>query len=206
MELILKYFPELNEKQAAQLSALEELYLDWNTKINIISRKDTGGFYERHVLHSLSIARVITFEKDSTVADIGTGGGFPGIPLAILFPDVHFHLIDSVGKKIKVAQAVKEAIRLDNVTTGHTRAEQSSRRNFDYTVSRAVAPLNELVTWSRYLLRKKKTATARELICLKGGDLVEEIAASHTRPHLYEISRFFSEPYFLNKWVLRVSL
>lgn len=207
MELILKYFPGLNETQIARFAALEALYKTWNARINVISRKDTGEFYQRHVLHCLSIARIIDFEPDARVADIGTGGGFPGIPLAILFPEVQFHLIDSIGKKIKVVDAVKQAIGLDNVTTEHGRAEQSNGQKFDYTVSRAVAPLKDLVGWSRHLLKKKKNNVASpQLICLKGGDLTAEIAATNTRPHLYEIMHFFPESYFRDKYVLRVLL
>lgn len=205
MELIKQYFPGLTDTQTGQLAALEDLYTEWNAKINVISRKDKQGFYERHVLHALSIAKTITFEANTSVIDIGTGGGFPGIPLAVLFPQTQFHLVDSIGKKIKVVNAVAEAIELKNVTTAHTRAEQIANMSFDFAVSRAVAPLKTLVAWSKPLLKKRRTGQAAELICLKGGDLSEEIAASHTRPRLYEISGFFSEPYFDQKYVLRIA-
>lgn len=205
--MILKYFPGLNEQQIAQLSALESLYLEWNGKINVISRKDTGGFYEKHVLHSMSIAKAISFNKNATVIDIGTGGGFPGIPLAILFPEVSFHLVDSIGKKIKVVNAIREAIELRNVTTAHSRVEQIKHASYDYAVSRAVAPLKELIAWSRPLLKKKRQASAKpELICLKGGNLAEEISESYSRPRLYEISKFYTEPYFDQKYILRIPL
>lgn len=207
MELIHKYFPDLSDVQVAKLAALQEIYDFWNARINVISRKDTAGFYERHVLHALSIAKVIGFEAGASVVDIGTGGGFPGIPLAIFFPSVKFHLVDSIGKKIKVVDAVKEAIQLDNVTSEQVRAEESRHPPFDYAISRAVAPLNKLVDWSRHLLKKNKNSLIPpELICLKGGDLTQEISESNVRPKLYEISHFFSESFFANKFILRVTL
>lgn len=207
MELILKYFPGLKEQQVAQLAALENLYREWNARINVISRKDTEGFYERHVLHSMSIAKTINFEKGASVVDIGTGGGFPGIPLAILFPAVNFHLVDSIGKKIKVVNAIKEAVDLQNVTTEHNRAEQIKHIPFDYAVSRAVAPLKDLIAWSRPLLGKKnRPSVNRELICLKGGDLAQEISESNARPQLFEIAQFYSEPYFDQKYILRINM
>jgi len=154
LELILRYFDDFTPRQLQQLAALEELYKDWNSKINVISRKDIDSLYEKHVLHSLSIAAAFQFEKDMQVIDIGTGGGFPGIPLAILFPDTAFHLVDSIGKKLKVVEAVRDAIGLTNVTTQHIRAEEIKGRKFDVAVSRAVAPLKELHTWSKPLLKK----------------------------------------------------
>jgi len=154
LELVLRYFADFSPAQLRQLAALEELYKDWNNKINVISRKDIDSLYEKHVLHSLSIAAAFQLEKGMQVIDIGTGGGFPGIPLAIFFPETQFHLVDSIGKKIKVVDAVREATGLTNVTTAHVRAEEIKNRKFDLAVSRAVAPLKELWTWARPLLKK----------------------------------------------------
>ncbi|MBD0353157.1 MAG: 16S rRNA (guanine(527)-N(7))-methyltransferase RsmG, partial [Flavisolibacter sp.] len=196
MEIILKYFSDFTEQQIKQFSALEELYKEWNARINVISRKDIDSLYEKHVLHSLSIAAVFDFPAGTDIIDIGTGGGFPGIPLAIFFPEVRFHLVDSIGKKLKVIEAVKEAIGLANITTQHIRAEEIRNRKFDFTVSRAVAPLKELWTWSRPLLKKEKVKMKNEkegnmiqpgLICLKGGDLVQEIAESGAKPKMIAI-------------------
>jgi 16S rRNA (guanine527-N7)-methyltransferase len=159
MEIVLKYFSDFSEKQLQQLQALGELYKEWNEKINVISRKDIDALYEKHVLHSLSIAAIADFPARTQILDLGTGGGFPGIPLAIFFPEVKFHLVDSIGKKIKVVQGVAEAIGLQNVTTAHTRAEEIKDRKFDLVVSRAVAPLKDLWFWSKPLL---KTAPAHE--------------------------------------------
>jgi len=158
LEIVLQYFADFTPVQLQQLTALEALYTEWNTKINVISRKDIDSLYEKHVLHSLAIAAVFNFDPGMKVIDIGTGGGFPGIPLAIFFPDTRFHLVDSIGKKIKVVDAVREAIGLTNVTTQHTRAEEIKNRKFDVAVSRAVAPLKDLHAWSRPLLRKYKPA------------------------------------------------
>jgi 16S rRNA (guanine527-N7)-methyltransferase len=213
MDILLKYFSDFTEAQLAQFGALGELYRDWNAKINVISRKDIDSLYEKHILHSLSIAAAFDFPKGLEIIDIGTGGGFPGVPLAIFFPQVRFHCVDSVGKKLKVIEAVKEAIGLPNLTTQHTRAEEIKGRSFDFAVSRAVAPLGDLLRWSRPLLRKTSFRVAEEtgervyksgLICLKGGDLREEIAASATRPKMIEISRLFNEPSFEDKYLLYV--
>lgn len=213
MDILLKYFSDFSETQLGQFAALGELYRDWNTKINVISRKDIDSLYEKHVLHSLSIATAFDFPKGLEIIDIGTGGGFPGVPLAIFFPEVRFHCVDSVGKKLKVIEAVREAIGLRNLTTQHVRAEEIKGRTFDFAVSRAVAPLGDLLRWSRPLLRKTSFKVASEegeriyksgLICLKGGDLREEIAASATRPKMIEISRLFDEPYFEEKYMLYV--
>ncbi|MBD0277733.1 MAG: 16S rRNA (guanine(527)-N(7))-methyltransferase RsmG [Flavisolibacter sp.] len=211
MEIILKYFSDFTEQQIRQFAALEELYKEWNARINVISRKDIDSLYEKHVLHSLSIAAVFDFPAGTDVIDIGTGGGVPGIPLAIFFPEVRFHLVDSIGKKLKVIEAVKEAIGLTNVTTQHIRAEEIRNRKFDFTVSRAVAPLKELWTWSRPLLKKEKVKMKNEkesnmiqpgLICLKGGDLVQEIAESGAKPKMVAISELFEEDYFKEKYLL----
>lgn len=214
MDILLKYFSDFTPRQQEQFAALESLYTEWNARINVISRKDIDSLYEKHVLHSLSIAAVFDFPAGMQIIDIGTGGGFPGVPLAIFFPEVQFHLVDSVGKKLKIIEAVREAIGLTNLTTQHIRAEEIRGRQFDFAVSRAVAPLKELLTWSRPLLKGSKFTVSADdgeqvfhsgLICLKGGDLSAEIAASATRPKMIEISRLFNEPYFEEKYLLYVS-
>ena len=156
LEIVLQYFADFSPVQLQQLTALEQLYKEWNAKINVISRKDIDSLYEKHVLHSLAIAAAFEFTPDMEVIDIGTGGGFPGIPLAIFFPQTRFHLVDSIGKKIKVVEAVSAGAGLTNITTQHGRAEEIKNRKFDVAVSRAVAPLQELWTWARPLLRKPK--------------------------------------------------
>src|SRR5215203_5176668 len=156
MEIILKYFSDFSDKQLQQFQALGELYKDWNAKINVISRKDIDSLYEKHVLHSLSIAVAFDFPSGVEVIDIGTGGGFPGVPLAIFFPQVKFHLVDSIGKKLKIIEAVKGAIGLKNLTTQHSRAEDIGNAKFDFAVSRAVAPLKDLLHWSRPLLKNSQ--------------------------------------------------
>jgi len=211
MDIILKYFSEFTDKQLQQFEALGELYKEWNAKINVISRKDIDSLYEKHVLHSLSIAVAFDFPSGAEIIDIGTGGGFPGVPLAIFFPDVKFHLVDSIGKKLKIIEAVKEEIGLVNVTTQHTRAEDIKDRKFDFAVSRAVAPLKELWRWSEPLLKSSKfrvqsskgeTVLYSGLICLKGGDLKQEIAESGLRPKKIEVSDIFEEEFFKEKYLL----
>src|ERR1700749_1401076 len=155
MDIVSKYFSDFSEAQLTQLAALKELYREWNEKINVISRKDMDNFYELHVLHSLSIATQFEFKKDMEVMDLGSGGGFPGIPLAIFFPETHFHLVDSINKKLNVVRAVMEALDLKNVTVQHTRAEEIKNKKFDVAVSRAVAPLKDLLFWSKPLMGKK---------------------------------------------------
>ena len=174
MEIIEKYFPNLTDGQRTRFAALKELYEDWNSKINVISRKDIGNLYEHHVLHSLGIAKVINFKPGTTVMDLGCGGGFPGIPLAILFPEVKFHLVDSIGKKIRVCNEVIAGTGLSNVTTRHCRAEEE-KSQFDFVVSRAVMPLADLVKLVRKNIRKEQhNALPNGLICLKGGELEHE--------------------------------
>jgi 16S rRNA (guanine527-N7)-methyltransferase len=214
MEIILKYFSEFTPAQLEQFNALDELYKDWNSKINVISRKDIEGLYEKHVLHSLSIAAVFDFTPGTEIIDIGTGGGFPGIPLAIYFPEVKFHLVDSIAKKLKVVQEVANAIGLKNISVQHTRAEEIKNRKFDFAVSRAVAPLKDLWRWSRPLLKPSITKVQTEgseqlslkpgLICLKGGDLSNEISESGTRPLITNITDIFPEPFFSDKHMLYV--
>ncbi len=208
MDIILKYFSEFSPKQLEQFRALAPLYKEWNQKINIISRKDIDSLYEKHVLHSLSIAAGFQFEGAMEIMDLGTGGGFPGIPLAIFFPEVHFHLVDSIAKKLKVVAAVVSDLELKNVTIQHTRVEEIKNRKFDYVISRAVAPLKDLWYWSKPLLKKQKAVNENPppgLICLKGGDLTTEIMESGTRPRIIEISGLFTEDFFKEKYILYVS-
>ena len=171
MEIILKYFPDLTEAQKQQFASLYDLYTDWNAKINVISRKDIENLYEHHVLHSLGIAKVIRFTPGTRIMDLGTGGGFPGIPLAILFPEVKFHLVDSIGKKVRVATEVANSIGLKNVTFRHARAEEE-KQLFDFVVSRAVMPLADLLKIIRKnIASEQHNAMPNGLICLKGGEL-----------------------------------
>jgi 16S rRNA (guanine527-N7)-methyltransferase len=200
LEIVLQYFNDFSGEEIRQLTALNELYKEWNSKINVISRKDIDSLYEKHILHSLAVAAAFDFQPDMEVIDIGTGGGFPGIPLAIFFPRTKFHLVDSIGKKIKVTDAIATAIGLTNVTTAHIRAEEIRGRKFDTAVSRAVAPLKDLWTWSRPLLRKSQLG----LICLKGGDLAAEISASGLHPRIIEINQLFDREYFNKKYLLQV--
>lgn len=213
MKMILKYFSDFSEKQLRQFQMLGPLYKEWNEKINVISRKDIDSLYEKHVLHSLSIAAAFDFAAGTEIMDLGTGGGFPGIPLAIFFPEVKFHLVDSIGKKLKIVEAVVEATGLTNITTQHTRAEEIRSKKFDFVVSRAVAPLKDLWKWSKPILKKTssvvRTGNATQnnpgLICLKGGDLSVEIQESHTRPRVMEISDIFPEEFFKEKYLLYIS-
>lgn len=206
MEIILKYFSDFNERQLEQFAALFDVYKDWNNKINVISRKDIDSLYLKHVLHSLAIAAVIEFEPGTQIIDIGTGGGFPGVPLAIFFPEVQFHLIDSIAKKLKVVDAVAEAIGLTNVTTQHIRAEEIKNRQFDFVVSRAVAPVKDLWRWGYSLIKKgNRQELPNGLICLKGGDLMQEIAESTVRPRMIPIDEIFREEFFKEKYLLHIS-
>lgn len=205
MNLIQKYFTDFTPQQTEQLFMLQDLYSHWNEKINVISRKDIDNFYVHHVLHSLAIAAQFNFTTDMYVMDLGSGGGFPGVPLAILFPETQFHLVDSVGKKLKVVNEITAAVGIKNITTQHARAEDIKNREFDAVVSRAVAPLGSLWHWSKKLIRRTKLAqkgVPNGLICLKGGDLNQEIFESNCKPQIWQISKIFDEPYFAEKYML----
>ncbi len=205
MELILKYFPDLTEKQKQQFSSLYDLYTDWNAKINVISRKDIVNLYEHHVLHSLGIAKVIRFKSGTRIMDLGTGGGFPGIPLAIMFPDVQFHLMDSIGKKVRVATEIANAIGLQNVTFRHARAEEE-KQLFDFVVSRAVMPLTDLLKIIRKNIAKEQhNALPNGLICLKGGELQNEAMPFKHKTTLFDLKDYFEEEFFETKKVVYVA-
>lgn len=202
-ELILHYFPELTEQQQAQFAALGPLYEEWNSKINVISRKDMDQFYEKHVLHSLGIAKVHTFLPGQRILDVGTGGGFPGIPLAILFPETQFHLVDSIGKKIKVVEAVAQALGLTNVQATHQRAERIAG-TYDFAVSRAVTHLHNFLPWIKGKIGKPHQDPTRQngLLYLKGGDLAEEIG--HVKASIYPLHTYFKGEFFETKKVVYV--
>ncbi|MBO4673128.1 MAG: 16S rRNA (guanine(527)-N(7))-methyltransferase RsmG [Bacteroidaceae bacterium] len=202
--IISKYFPHLTELQAEQFAQLEALYNDWNAKINVISRKDIQNLYEHHVLHSLGIAKVVNFKDGTTVMDLGTGGGFPGIPLAILFPNTQFHLVDSIGKKVKVANEVATAIGLKNVKFSHARAEEIKEK-YDFVVTRAVMPMVDLMKVARKNIKKEQhNAVPNGIIALKGGELAGEIASMKNICTVWELSDFFEEEYFQTKKVVHV--
>lgn len=205
-EIIFHYFPNLSEKQKDQFTKLFALYSDWNEKINVVSRKDIDNLYINHVLHSLGIAKVMPFKPGANVLDVGTGGGFPGIPLAILFPETQFHLVDSIGKKITVVKGVAEGIGLQNVTADQIRAEQI-KAEYDFIVSRAVTRLKEFYQW---IHRKVKKQSVHDLdngiLYLKGGDLDEELAELKKPHSLYDLSKYFKEEYFETKKVVYVPL
>lgn len=206
MELIKKYFPDLTEIQLSQYEQLDALYHDWNAKINVISRKDIDNLYEHHVLHSLGIAKFITFKPGTHILDLGTGGGFPGIPLAIMFPECHFHLVDSIGKKIKVCTEVANALNLQNVTFRHCRAEEEKEK-FDFVVSRAVMPLTDLIKIIRKnIAGKQQNAIPNGLICLKGGELEKETMPFKHQTMMTSLSDYFREEFFETKKVVYVSL
>lgn len=206
MKVIQTYFPELNEQQCQQLEALYDLYTDWNAKINVISRKDIENLYLHHVLHSLGIVKMLRFKDGSSVMDVGTGGGFPGIPLAIFFPNVQFHLVDSIGKKIKVGQAVAEAIGLKNITFRHCRVEEEKEK-YNFVVSRAVMPLADLVKLVRKNIKKEQqNALPNGLICLKGGELQHEILPFRNQALSLELGDYFKEEFFKTKKVVYVPL
>ena len=206
MEIIQKYFPELTDTQKEQFAALYDLYTDWNSKINVISRKDITNLYEHHVLHSLGIAKVINFRPGTEIMDLGTGGGFPGIPLAIMFPDTHFHLVDSIGKKVKVATEIASAIGLKNVTTRHCRAEEE-KQLFDFVVSRAVMPLTDLLKIIRKNIKKEQqNVLPNGLICLKGGELQNEVMPVKHQTMMYDLKDYFEEEFFETKKVVYVTI
>ena len=206
MELIKKYFPNLTEVQEKQFADLYDLYIDWNSKINVISRKDIENLYEHHVLHSLGIAKYTSFAPGTTIMDLGTGGGFPGIPLAILFPEVKFHLVDSIGKKIRVATEVANSIGLKNVTFRHCRAEEEKQK-FDYVVSRAVMPLMDLLKIIRKnIATEQRNALPNGLICLKGGELEKEVMPVKHKVDFFDLKDVFEEPFFETKKVVYVSV
>lgn len=205
MELILKYFPQLTDIQKEQFSQLQKLYQDWNLKINVVSRKDIDELYLRHVLHSLGIAKIQTFLPGSKVLDVGTGGGFPGIPLAILYPDVKFHLVDSIGKKIKVVDEVVEGLQLENVKTTNARVETISE-NYDFIVSRAVAQMETFVHWVIGKIAKKSLHDRKNgILYLKGGDLTEELKV-YKNAEIYPLENYFEEEFFETKSVVYLPL
>lgn len=206
IDLLLTYFPNLTDEQRRQFEALYDLYLDWNSKINVISRKDIVNLYEHHVLHSLGIAKIIRFRPGTTIMDLGTGGGFPGIPLAILFPEVKFHLVDSIGKKVRVATEVANAIGLKNVTFRHARAEEE-KQQFDFVVSRAVMPLADLINIIRKnISSKQQNSLPNGLICLKGGELEHEAMPFKNKTTMHNLSEDFKEEFFKTKKVVYVSI
>ena len=206
MDIITKYFPKLDDTKIQQFEKLQPLYAEWNAQINVISRKDFSEFYERHVLHSLAIAKFINFKNGTTVLDVGTGGGFPGIPLAIYFPEVRFHLVDSIGKKIKVVNAVKDALGLKNVVAEKIRAEQISNK-YDFVVSRAVTNLSTFVPWVQKSISKKAiNAIPNGIIYLKGGDLNDEIKPFKKKIFIQDLSEYFEEEFFETKKVLHLPL
>lgn len=204
MEIIEKYFDDFSIQQKQQFAGLGDLYKDWNSKINVISRKDIDSLYTRHILHSLAIAAIINFADGARIVDIGTGGGFPGVPLAIMFPNCHFTLVDSIGKKLKIVDDISEKLNIRNITTIHSRVEKIPQQKFDYAVSRAVAPLGDLWKWIRPFIEKGRQTEefANGLFCLKGGDLNEEISKSGLRPHIWPLIDIFPEPIFEEKYIL----
>ncbi|MEL0652267.1 16S rRNA (guanine(527)-N(7))-methyltransferase RsmG [Algibacter sp. TI.3.09] len=205
MKLLLKYFPNLTEDQIEKFTLLESLYQDWNLKINVVSRKDIDELYLRHVLHSLGIAKVIEFKDGSHILDVGTGGGFPGIPLAIMFPECSFHLVDSIAKKLKVVNEVVEGLGLTNVKTTHSRVEEI-KENYDFIVSRAVAAMPTFVHWVKgKIAKEQKHELKNGIIYLKGGDLEEELKDYKTTT-IYNLSDYFEEDFYETKKVVHLPL
>ena len=205
MKIITKYFNDLTEEKLHQFEQLEGLYKEWNAQINVISRKDINELYVRHVLHSLAIAKVQSFNPKSRILDVGTGGGFPGIPLAILFPETNFYLVDSIGKKIKVVKEVTNALGLKNVKAEHVRAEDV-KGEFDFIVSRAVTNMDDFVKWVRKKIAKKQRHELRNgILYLKGGDLAQELV-NFPKATLYDIPNFFTEDFFETKKVVHIPL
>lgn len=206
MDIILKYWPSLSNDAKLKIEALKPLYEHWNAQINVISRKDIDDLYERHILHSLAIYKFLPFSPGSIIMDIGTGGGFPGIPLAIVQPEVEFVLVDSIGKKVKVVNEIAQALQLNNVKALHERAEKIPGK-FDFIVSRAVAPLTELVKWSNGKISSKEiNALPNGLICLKGGDLKEELAEVKRFKEVHDLNQYFKEEFFETKKLIYVPL
>lgn len=204
MDIIQKYFPDMSDKQRNQFAMLQGLYEEWNARINVISRKDIGNLYEHHVLHSLGIAKVINFTPGSRVMDLGCGGGFPGIPLAIMYPEVRFHLVDSIGKKVRVAQEVAKAIELNNVELTHARGEEI-KSEYDFVVTRAVMPLTDLMKCVRKnIATEQRNALPNGIIALKGGELSGEMAPMRTICTEWNLSDYFDEEYFETKKVVHV--
>ena len=205
MEVILRYFPELSQEQILQFKQLEELYREWNAKINVVSRKDIDELYVRHVLHSLGIAKVMRFLPGANVLDVGTGGGFPGIPLAIVHPETNFHLVDSIAKKLKVVQGVADAIGLNNIKISHSRVEDIDER-FDFIVSRAVTTMPKFVKWVKSKIAKEhKHDLKNGILYLKGGDLSEELEIYETAT-IYDLKNYFNEDFFDTKKVVHLPL
>ena len=205
MNEILKYFPNLSEIQVLQFKKLQELYEDWNSKINVISRKDIDQLYINHVLHSLAIAKVVNFKAGSTILDVGTGGGFPGIPLAILFPESNFYLIDVILKKINVVNAVAQSLELQNLRASQMRAENVIEK-FDFVVSRAVTNMTDFVSWTKNNIKQNNSHTMKNgILYLKGGDLTEELV-SFPKAKLFRISEFFDDAFFETKKVVYLGL
>lgn len=205
MLLIQKYFPHLTDIQLKQFKALQGLYEDWNSQINVISRKDIEALYLRHVLHSLSIAKLIQFKSGSKILDIGTGGGFPGVPLAILFPDVTFHLVDSINKKLKVVNGVSDSLGLENIYTTHARAE-SIQGHYDFIISRAVTNMTDFVGWIKNRVAKKSVHSIKNgILYLKGGDLSEELKP-FTKATQYDLNTYFEEDFFETKKIVYLPL
>lgn len=206
LELILKYFPDLTDHQKQQFSQLESLYAEWNEQINVISRKDIDQLYERHVLHSLGIAKIIQFTNGTSLLDVGTGGGFPGIPLAILFPKCRFHCVDSIGKKIKVVNEVAEAIGLINLTAEHQRAEKVNDK-YDFVISRAVTRMKPFINWVHgKTLKKNSNKLLNGILYLKGGDIIDELAEIKRDYNVFNLSDQFTEEFFETKKVVWVKL
>ena len=205
MELILKYFPNLTQDQINKFAKLESLYQDWNLKINVVSRKDIDELYLRHVLHALAIAKVITFKVETKIIDVGTGGGFPGIPLAILFPECDFHLVDSIAKKLKVVNEVVAGLGLENVKTTHSRVEDI-KGTYDFVISRAVAAMPTFVHWIKGKVSKQQNnALKNGILYLKGGDLTEELKDYKTAT-IYNISDFYSEDFYETKKIVHLPI
>lgn len=204
-QIIFNYFPNLTDFQKKQFEKLQELYQDWNLKINVVSRKDIDELYLRHVLHSLGIAKVMSFLPKTNILDVGTGGGFPGIPLAILFPETQFHLVDSIGKKIKVVEEVAAGLELENIKTTHGRVEEVNQV-YDFIISRAVAQMETFVRWTKDKIAKKPRHELKNgILYLKGGDLREELQ-SFPKATIYNLSEYFSEDFFETKKVVHLPL